>query len=321
MSIPETDASRRIIPRWRESSLLVTSREADALKEGAASVARRDFLVESGIAYLEQKKIEWRTHGTLPHANDLIASAFVLSRPELAVDAAQQVLEREAETSSQARQIARLVLGESNEGTANHDGVDTLFGPDDRARRSVRGIRQMVRRMPRNPLAWIDLARHYSTLGLNDQAKRAMRVGVALAPDFRFAIRSAARLYVHLEEPDSALAIIRDSPGTSTDPWLMASEIAVARVAGRSPQMLRQGRQVLSQGDFSDFHLSELASAIGSIELENGNDRRARQFLTRSLLEPNDNVVAQAEWASRRLPSGILEPRHLELPNTFEART
>jgi tetratricopeptide (TPR) repeat protein len=63
-----------------------------------------------------------------------------------------------------------------------------------------------------------------------------------------------------------------------------------------------------------------LASALGTLELKAGNDKRARRLFRQALREPTENSLAQAEWASNRISGLTIEPQDLGEPNAFEAR-
>jgi hypothetical protein len=80
------------------------------------------------------------------------------------------------------------------------------------------------------------------------------------------------------------------------------------------------GRAFIERGRFSPFHTSELAAAIATSEFENGSDRAARKQFAHALIEPTENTVAQAEWASRRHLAVGLQPHHFEVPSAFEAQ-
>lgn len=67
-------------------------------------------------------------------------------------------------------------------------------------------------------------------------------------------------------------------------------------------------------------HLSELASAMATLEMNAGNRRGARKLFLQALLAPTENTVAQVSWASRSAHVLEFEPEYLELPRTFEAR-
>jgi hypothetical protein len=53
--------------------------------------------------------------------------------------------------------------------------------------------------------------------------------------------------------------------------------------------------------------------------LEHGPQRRARQLFRKALVAPNENSVAQAEWASRQLGGLEVTDRALMVPRSFEA--
>jgi tetratricopeptide (TPR) repeat protein len=54
--------------------------------------------------------------------------------------------------------------------------------------------------------------------------------------------------------------------------------------------------------------------------MENGKMRKARQLFRKSLEGPNENSVAQIEWANRKIGGLIIDKELLALPKTFEAR-
>jgi tetratricopeptide (TPR) repeat protein len=68
------------------------------------------------------------------------------------------------------------------------------------------------------------------------------------------------------------------------------------------------------------WHLSELASALATMELASGSTRRARKLFHLALKQPTENTIAQARWAAS-LDSGIrLEQKHYDDPRSAEAR-
>jgi tetratricopeptide (TPR) repeat protein len=167
---------------------------------------------------------------------------------------------------------------------------------------------------------WVDLARHYAILGLGKRAARSMDAALRLVPNNRFVLRSAARLYVHINDPERAHDLILRSASSKQDPWLIAAELATAAVADRTPRLVRSGRGIMASGGFPDSQISELASALATLELSSGNSRIARRLFREALLDPTDNTVAQAKWASSRLNDLGLEEKHFALPLSFEAR-
>jgi tetratricopeptide (TPR) repeat protein len=167
----------------------------------------------------------------------------------------------------------------------------------------------------------MDLAREYAILGLRKQAEDAVRAAVSLNPDNRFILRSAARFYVHIKDLDHAQRLLSSQAATRTDPWLLAAEIAVSEARGRSSKLAGLGRRTLDNSELAAADVSELASAVATMELKNGNSRRARQFFRRSLERPTENSVAQAEWATIEQGAGLdLNVQSFDAPRLYEAR-
>jgi hypothetical protein len=121
-----------------------------------------------------------------------------------------------------------------------------------------------------------------------------------LAPDNRYVLRSLTRFWVHQAEPDLALHFLSKFAATRRDPWLLAAQMAAEDVAHKGPSNWREAKRILSAEQFSDFELTELAAAFGTLELQAGSHKLARKMFRRSLTAPTENSVAQVQWASRR---------------------
>jgi tetratricopeptide (TPR) repeat protein len=185
--------------------------------------------------------------------------------------------------------------------------------------RHIHAIRTRLRDEPRNAIQWVELSRLYTLNGESTRALRSMAVATALGGDNRFVVRSAARLFLHEHDSVRALRTIRTASGAKTDPWLLAAEIAVAS-ASESPSLLAQvGRRRNEDSALSQFERTELSSALATLELENGKNRHARQLFRRSLMAPNENSVAQVEWANRQIGGLQLEGSLFRVPRSYEA--
>src|SRR5262249_14991627 len=156
-----------------------------------------------------------------------------------------------------------------------------------------------LRTAPRTPLFWTELARWYASLGQRDPADHAMRVALELSPSHRFVPRSAARLSLHLDDPERAHSLLRRAERTQTDPWLLAAEIAIAPLAGERSRWMKHGRRVVESQRFHPTAVSELASALATEAFMAGSGRDARRLFECSLELPTENAVAQAAWAAR----------------------
>lgn len=309
---------RRIVPRWRTVTAAVRLGELTPLGRVEPRPARIDLKLEE--SRFEKARAEWRQHQRVGFAQDFLSAAVALDRREEALDAAAFILEHSNETSVHAARLAAQLLAPAT--SRPRLGLENLqTHVRQTAERGVRNSRQRVRALPRNAAAWVDLARHYTVLGHDKRAERAMRVALSLAPEARFALRAAARFYLHTEEADQALALLRRSSAIRSDPWLQAAEIAVSRVLGREAKYLGAGRRAALSAQLPSFHLSELAAAVGSMELIYGADKKARRLFEVALEDPTENAVAQAEWAARVFHGGVeLRPENFERPNAYEAK-
>jgi tetratricopeptide (TPR) repeat protein len=168
-------------------------------------------------------------------------------------------------------------------------------------RRRVADLRKILRADPANPLVLLDLAQHQVSSGNGQRAERTVKTALSLSPDSRLVLRTLARLNVHLDKSDKktekvsdALRLIGKHRRTPNDPWLMATEIALSEVAGVGSKFANKGIKFLKDNKASTGEISELACAIGSLELQAGSLKRAREFFRLALIQPNDNVLAQA---------------------------
>ena len=309
-SIKEVD--RRIVPRWRDSKTTVSIDELTPL-EAVPS------LEPFNQGDLSELLADWKEHRTSSFASDLVGAGFVLGRESEVGDAAEYLLTNSDWVPEPAIRLARRVIGgleNIEEASIESEDISVVGLETSESQSKIHRIRQLLHDDPRNAILWVDMARHYATLG---QALRAMRNAVTLAPNNRFALRSAARLHVHIGDPEEAQQILLRSDATVKDPWLRAAEIAISNLADRPSKFAKSSRRALGSTDIHPSQISELASAVATLELTVGNARGARKFFNQALIDPTDNSVAQANWASRFLSNVGLEEKHLALPRTYEA--
>ncbi|MEZ5220267.1 MAG: tetratricopeptide repeat protein [Ilumatobacteraceae bacterium] len=101
----------------------------------------------------------------------------------------------------------------------------------------------------------------------------------------------------------------------------MAAMLASASVASLPVRELKLARRILSDDSFRLIERSELESELATLDLRTGSDKKARKAFQRSLVEPTDNALAQAQWASKALQSLEVSPQVTEVPFNAEART
>lgn len=294
---------RQVIPRWRDFKTtlalgeLRNSKDSEPLNsDDREAIARR---VE-----------EFRVDHDIWHAADLLSSAFVVGDLQSA-DLARNFILSNRDVAPKA--LVAFASGDSGL------PADFLTLGEDAPARLVHKIRARLRSEPRNAILWVEIARLYTLQGDSRRAIRSMTTAASLAPDNRFVVRSAARLFLHQHDAPTALAIIRRATGAKRDPWLLAAEIATASAAHSPTLFAKIGSNRNEDDNVSPFARTELSSALGTLEMENGRMRKARQLFRKSLEEPNENSVAQVEWANRKVGGLEIDKELLALPKTFEA--
>ena len=308
------EQERRLIPRWRFSSQRVQSAELS----GDPRYSRKNTLDKR---YLDEKLVQWEQSPSVGNAIDLVSCGVGGLWHEEVLSAARYLDRHSDQLSRQAVSLVRVILPTIPERSTllrNSENIDTLLF--DHTRKQVSDARSRVRTDPRNVLAWLDLARAYTILGHDSQAKFSIRNALYLAPNHRHVLRSAVRLYIHVNEQERAHKLLLRCPRTPNDPWLVAAELAVSKVARRNPRFFRQGRKMVKLGGFRPEDVTELRSAIGTLEYYGGAHRKARMSIRASLMNPTDNALAQARWIASRLSSIPIAQEAFELPFGFEAR-
>jgi hypothetical protein len=299
---------RQIVPRWRDH------RTTLALGELSQSRAQPEISRSDDDA-LTRRASEWRASPTIWHAGDLLSSAFAVGASSRARDAIDFILARRSAAPRSLVNLAEKIVrpGEQRSVGSPELVLENTIG------RLIHRVRLRLRNEPRNAIQWVELARLYTLQGASGRAVRSMITATALGPDSRFVVRSAARFFLHEHDAGRALRAIRNASGARTDPWLLAAEIAISS-ASQSPSLLaKAGRFRNEDSALSDFERTELSSALATLELENGRSRKARQLFRQSLTAPNENSVAQAEWANREIGGLDLGGNLNDVPRSYEA--
>lgn len=229
---------------------------------------------------------------------------------ELAEYAAGRILSASREISS------RTLLEEANRVHARSSPEHVI---DETAVFVAHG-RRLLRRDFANPILLTDMAWAMTAAGRARSAERYVRAALSLAPSSRFVLRAAVRYYLHLGEKEQAHRLLVTSQLLRGDPWIQASEIAVATVLGKTSKLLKSSDRSLQGIERLPPNLSELGSAVATVHLNAGDNKRAKRLFAKTLISPNDNVVAQAEWATRKIDLVVTESA-LKVKYSYEANS
>ena len=303
---------RRVLPNWRSFG------ETTAMGElGHYNVK----LAHGNVFSINEYVNDWTQNRNVLFAGELISAAVSNSQTDRdeVTDAAVFILKNKDDATPVQIELASSIIGsaEQNRDSQIQSGILDILLRRDEIYQKIILLKDRINHYPYNPILYVELARFYTLLGQERKAERSMKIAVQLAPHNRYVTRCAARLQLHIGDKE----IITRNGLLKEDPWLLASEISINMLRGRHSRYMKISRAVLKSGDFDPFTLSELASTMGTVELLDGSSKKSREFFEQSLKKPNDNSLAQAEWAvSKRLHLHI-GSQALQVKNNFEAQS
>ncbi|MEL6300126.1 MAG: hypothetical protein AAFR75_00335 [Pseudomonadota bacterium] len=310
------DSDRQLIPRWRFMRDFGDAPEI----HGDPRHSRSRWI---NLQHLDERLEVWRAAPTIATAADAVACGITYDKSAAVVDPAKYLLENSDRTLPQVVRMARAALHLPIAKRHIDDGQLPLESPSDTQAQAISVIRErrlQLRRNPKNALAAIDMARGYAILGQSQKALDSIRHSLIVAPHHRLTLRTGSRFFIHSGDPEQAHYLLSKSPRTKQDPWLMATEIAIAPAANRTSQNIKRARMLVESKTLPDEQLTELHSALATQFLEDGRTKAAKHAFERSLLKPTDNTVAQAHWARRHIRSLSLSASNMGINRGFEAR-
>lgn len=314
MTIPLLFNLRRVIPRWRDSRTSLATGELISFNPSKLHEI-------GGNDQFGEKLQLWKNERRIEQAAEVVSASIAQGIPEEAVEAAEFLISEKENTKQVVISVANEVLVRSGKQIRKEVSYPQPLETDlTKIFSRIHHFRVQLNEFPRNALMWSDLSLLYVMLGQLNQSRDAMITALFLAPENRFILRAATRLFVHLDEPDHAHRMLLSKEITRHDPWLLAAEIATAAVANETPILTRSGKDMLEKEKIPSFHTAELASAIATLELSSGAVRKARKLFQASLLSPTENSVAQSVWAKKELPSLDTNLAVRNTPRTFEAQ-
>jgi tetratricopeptide (TPR) repeat protein len=102
------------------------------------------------------------------------------------------------------------------------------------------------------------------------------------------------------------------------DPWVAAAFVSVADLGDLEVPGIKKFRELMA-ASADPGQITELAAALGTLELKSGGIKKARKLFRVSARAPNENVVAQLFWLSQRYGVAF-DVTLLESEKTHEAR-
>jgi len=294
------DSNRQIMPRWYP--FITACAMGDIHPENEIQKPK----IETPISF-ENKKSDWQQNQTVPTAIDLVGTALILGRlaDVDAIQAATFLRNNSKIVSSLGIQLANLFLSEREDSSLDILGTKRK---DQEIYVEIARLKQLVHQYPRNAIIWCDLAFLYSLLGQKLQAENHINIAISLAGENRFVLRSAARCFLFLEQPERALFHLRRSKLIKIDPWVLSTEISISEGIERKSNFVKTARKLVRDSNFSPWSLNELTGTLGTLEARHGEIRKSKKLMRQALLDPNENTFAQSVWLARKLGQELMRP-------------
>ena len=291
------DNKRHPIPRWRDYKTTLILGELDSpCKVGEKNTTKFD-------EEIMRNNNKWEYDKSLPNAIELVQTAIVTNRQGIAKNAAEFIIKQKGKVSFSLLDKACLLVGHNID--KDKTCISDTFSLKQLYNR-INTLKNATKLYPYNAIYWIDLALLYTNLGQMNKAEDCIVIANTIAPNNRFILRSANRFFFHKNDYDKALYYLRRSELIKEDPWIMAAEIASSSAINKTSGLIKRANQTIENKNFSPHSLSELSSAIGTIEYESGKIKTAKKYIRKSLESPSDNSLAQAFFLSNDL-TGISE--------------
>lgn len=306
------DKARQVIPRWHTFPV---ARWLGVISAQTTSAITLE-------ATYQERLNEWKQNGNLSHAADFLGNALVLNQfnDQEAQKAACHILTNRESATKPLIELAETFIRISKNESLQLPEV--IFPEEiENFYCAISNLKARTKSYPRNPILWMDLAFFYSAIGQIEESKKAVSVALSLNKENRYLLRSGSRFFMHLGEPDQALHFLRHSKVGHHDPWLIAAEIAIADTIKSPPRRVKIAREMIGNGTVSNFHLSEMASALGTIELHSGARKMGKKLINLALKEPTENTLAQVAFLKEEFGEMVTPPSLSNIAHTFEAAT
>jgi len=281
------NSNRQLIPRWH------TSRKLELL---APKYNPLEQLKGNLDDYHVQEKLNiWRDTKSVSDGIELFTAL------ELANDNSDMYKEVKGFLLSEKPKLPRAVIETLEPRLRKIDTSETYTSEKHRLFSIINTLKSHVREFPYDSLTWCDLAFYYSILGEKEKASKAMTISYHLSNSHPTITRAFARMLIHLDDPEQALSVIKQTGMSNSNPELMSAEVAIRSTFDLGKPNISQAKKLVDRLNGKSNFLSELSASIGTIELQHGSVKRARSYLNYSTVSPTENTIAQLKWISQKL--------------------
>jgi len=308
------DKKRNVIPRWRDFKQTLQLGELNSINNQT-----RNTKQPISPLFHQNKIYDWNTDQSVKHAIELLNSSIIMDDQENSLKAATFLNSSKLSTKPLKDVAGQIIYPGDHDSTfeqlLNFETFDVIIGT------KIKHLRQCLDHNPYNSISWIELARLFLIIGKERAAERCILVATQLAPDNRYISRIGSRFFTHIGDYKKAKQILKTNVAFKIDPWLLSADIGISSLDNKSSFNIKKGRELATSQNYSPFDLNELLSALATEELNSGNVRNSKRLFNQSLINPNDNSLAQAVWAKKHILDLDLNQRIFDkTPNIFEAK-
>ncbi len=321
MNLPHEKENRDVIPNWRTFKTTSDLGELSKLNSKPEIIFNLDAL-----------KLDWINDKSIGVAADLLNAHFISNQKadDIILEASEfinlsskpsKLLVKLTNSVNKIEKEIRKEIQDNTEDKKNILISQIKFLIENTARNQIGIYKRLTSSNPRNPINWVELSRLYSIEGNKNKSEKCILNALYLAPNNRYVLRCATRLFIENEKPEMAIYYLRKSTHTALDPWLTSAHIAVSSHLEKFSPFIKNALKQRDSRKFTTFDLTELNSSLGTLELGNGSLKKAKTFFNDSLKYPNDNSLAQFQFIlnqDKRL-NGIDNSNSVNVKNNFEA--
>lgn len=291
--------NRQLIPRWH------TSRKSMALQFPTltAKAVESKQVVED--QFLVNSRENWKQEKNYFNAIELHTSLMVrgiYSDPD-DDDVINFLLSLKEELPSGAEHL----IGPSNKFIDKNPHYYTYIPKE--VGNIIARLRSIVAKFPEDYFTWCDLAFYYTVLGLNNKAEKSLTIAWNLSGNHPYVARCFSRFYVHINEPERAMWLLKKSGGVNNEPLITSASIAISGAFDIGRPDISKARKLLEDYRGLKAFSSELAASIGTIEYHNGRKKKAKEYFSQALSQPSENSLSQYKWLNQKVGFSIDDER------------
>lgn len=311
MNHSSIDDKRRLVPRWRSFDKTSLTGELSTKRKDKVNNFNKnnDFFDRHIQAWEKEKNIET--------ASEIIFHSITIGESELSTQQAKY-LRAKKNITPELLNLVNSVLAGKTENIITDKPFSKLNDLRKQFYFEINKLKKLLHQWPRSSIYWVEIARLYSALGERDKAYKAIRTALQLDSDNRFVIRCAIRFFIHVSDYDALEKVFSNYKQLYKDQWVLSAYISLHDSLRKKNLKTKVVKSLIT--NIGKHETTELSASLASLELENGDIKSAKRLFKSSVINPNDNSLAQIAWAEKHV-GRIADISKIEVPFDYEAKT